>query len=442
MRAVGTEARRSRPANLLVAVASVLVLALLAAGCGTDTDTATSTGAGPATEAPATDDPTTTAPPSTDVPTTTGAEAPAEITGSAPTAPLGGELEVSFLDVGQGDATLLRTDDATVLIDTGRHDREDVVEHLRFRGVEAIDVVVITHGHADHIGQLDRILASVDVGEVWMSGTPHTSATFERAVDAIADAGVVYEEPRAGASTTVGSLAVDVVHPAGLTGDLHGDSLSVRVGFGAVSFLFTGDAEADTEAELVARDRALVAATVYQVGHHGSTTSTTAGFLAAVDPEVAVYSAGSGNTYGHPHDEVVDRITGAGVDHYGTDVHGTVTVTTDGVTYTVATDGPAGPTEGATDPAAPRAPPTTAATPASPPPAAAPPPAGGCGPERVDVNRAPPAELEAIIHVGAERAGQIVALRPFSSVDDLTRVNGLGDARVADIIREGVACVP
>ena len=332
---------------------SILLALLLLTACGAGTTSVNATDQVATTHTTSTTPTTGTSIPSA---TTEAAAEPASPEGTRPGP--AGELEVSFLDIGQGDATLVRTHDATMLIDTGRHDREDVVEHLHFREVESIDVVVITHGHADHIGQLDRILTEFDVGEVWMSGTPHTSATFERAIDAIAAADVAYEEPRAGASTTVGSIDVDVVHPTGLSGDLHADTLAVRIGIGEVSFLFTGDAEGAVETELVARDPAVLEATVYHVGHHGSTTSTTAGFLAAVAPEVAVYSASAGNSYGHPHDEVVDRITDAGIDLYGTDVDGTVTVTTDGVTYAVVTDGPAGPTVEDRDADAPRAPPT------------------------------------------------------------------------------------
>ncbi|MCC5950675.1 MAG: MBL fold metallo-hydrolase [Acidimicrobiia bacterium] len=251
---------------------------------------------------------------------------------------LEGELTVYFLDVGQGDATLLRAPDATVLIDAGRHDRSDVVDHLEDLGVTHIDVVVGTHPHADHIGQVADVLSTFEVNEVWMSGTPHTTQTFERTLDAIEDTGVAYEEPRAGDRTDVGSLSVTVLHPTVLTGNLHADSLVLRIDYGDVSFLFTGDAEGPTEADLVVSSAADLDVDVYQVGHHGSATSTTSAFLRAMSPSVAVYSAGAGNSYGHPHDVVVERLLDADVALYGTDVHGTVTVRTDGVTWSVTTE--------------------------------------------------------------------------------------------------------
>lgn len=349
-----------------------------------------------------------------------------------PTVTVGAELNVYFLDVGQGDATLFVAPDATLLIDTGRHDRNDVVPHLRSLGVTSIDVVAITHAHADHIGQLDRVLGSFSVGEVWMSGTPHTTLTFDRAITALERSDANYEEPRAGDTTTVGSLVVEILNPVRLSGDIDADTLAMRVSYGSVSFLFTGDMEASHEAAMVARAGGSLPSTVYQVGHHGSGTSTSAALLAAVRPEVAIYSASATNQYGHPHAEVIHRLNSAGIDVYGTAIHGTVTVITDGSSYRIETGQ-------AASPIAPVAP--TPATPA-PTSAPAPPPASGCQPGQVDINSAGFEQLQLIIHIGPDRAQQILDLRPFSSVDAMDRISGIGPARLADIKAEGVACVP
>jgi competence protein ComEC len=329
---------------------------------------------------------------------------------------------VHFLDVGQGDATLFVTDDASLLVDTGRHDRDDVVEELRHLGVDRIDMVAITHPHADHIGQLDRVIATVAVGEVWMSGSVATTATFSRAMDAVESRDIGYEEPRAGDSATFGSLHVEVLHPSELVDDIHGDTLVLRVTHGAMRFLFTGDAEGPVESTVTST--ADVRAEVYQVGHHGSTTSSTPDFLEAVDPVVAVYSAGSGNPYGHPDPGVLSRLADMGVQVYGTDTHGTVTITSDGRSIEVATG--AAPT---------RAPPN------DPPQVAAASNPTGCGVGQVDINHASETELTRIVHIGSARAADIVRLRTFAAVDDLRRVRGISAARVVDITREGLACV-
>lgn len=257
---------------------------------------------------------------------------------SVPHAPEG-DLQVHFIDAGQGDATLFVCGGATVLVDAGRHTASDVVDYLDGQGQQAIDVVAITHPHADHIGQFDRVLERFDVTEVWWSPSTHTTDTFDRSLTALEASEAAFEEPAAGDSTQVGPLRIEFVNPVpgGSGGDLHDNGLAFRVTYGEVSFLFTGDAERQTEQRLVAEHAPALAAEVYQVGHHGSATSTSAGFLEAVAPRVALYSAGQGNQHGHPHREVVDRLARAGVAVYGTDVHGTVVVTTDGTGLRVDT---------------------------------------------------------------------------------------------------------
>lgn len=248
-----------------------------------------------------------------------------------------GEARVYFFDVGQADATLLMGPDFTVLIDAGDYRRNDVVPHLNSVGVTGIDLLIGTHPHADHIGQFPQVLQSFTVGEVWLSGDTHTTLTFERAIDAILASGAAYHEPRAGEVFQFGALRIEVLNPTHLTGNFHEGSISIRAVFGDVAFVFTGDAETHTEAGMIGRGHELKAQ-ILQLGHHGSRTSSSVGFLNAVQPEVAVYSAGEGNAYGHPHDEVVERVLGMGIELYGTDVHGTVVAETDGRTYSVSTD--------------------------------------------------------------------------------------------------------
>ena len=349
--------------------------------------------------------------------------------------PVDGDLEVYFFDVGQADATLLLHDEVAILVDAGHWQRSDVVPHLEAVGVEALDLLVITHPHADHIGQFDQVMDAVDVAEVWWSGATTTTQTFERALDALERSDATYDEPRAGDATTVGPLAIDVVNPpegVGLS-DLHDSSLALRVTYGEVRLLFTGDAETATEARMVSQAPDLLEADILQLGHHGSSTSTTAGLLAAVDPAVAVYSAGAGNQYGHPHNEVIARVQDAGIDLYGTDVYGTVLVTTDGESWTVTPD--------STDAVVTAPPP--ASEPAAPGPDADPEPmptSDACDPGQVDINAADLAALQEIIHIGPARAEQIQQLRPFASVRAMDRISGIGPARLDDINAQGVAC--
>jgi len=243
------------------------------------------------------------------------------------------------LDVGQGDAMLLMHPDVTMLIDTGRHDRSDVVPLLRQHGVTRIDLLVITHPHADHIGQFDRVMEAFPVEEVWWSGSTATSQTFGRAVAALEASSARYEEPRAGAVTTVGPLGIEILHPGAGDSlrDLNDSSISLRITYGSFRLVTTGDAERAAEARMLARHRDRLAADVLRLGHHGSSTSTTPDFFAAVSPTVAIYSASAANQYGHPHAEVVERVRARGIALYGTATNGTVTIVTDGAGFETRT---------------------------------------------------------------------------------------------------------
>lgn len=328
-----------------------------------------------------------------------------------------GELVVHYMNIGQADATLLQGPDFTILIDAGRYEADDVVPHLHSAGVEALDLLVGTHPHADHIGQIPQVLAAFEVREVWMSGDAHTTRTFERALDAILASDADYHEPRAGEVFDFGSAQIQVVNPDLLTGDLHEGSVSMRIRFGDVSFVFTGDAEAETEQAMIARGHD-VRGTVLQLGHHGSRTSSSRAFLEAVSPEIVVYSAGEGNPYGHPRNEVMARLDRMAIPVYGTDVHGTVRVVTDGKEYWVLT-------ERSTASWAPPGVEMMVGAPVAP---------WAC----IDLNTANAGDLQHIVYIGTDGAGATMEMRPWG---DLARIAGIGAGRVADIEDQGLACV-
>lgn len=331
-------------------------------------------------------------------------------------------------DVGQSDSTLINGEDVTILIDAGDWRSDDVYGHIQSAGVSAIDLVILTHPHADHIGQMPEIMANFEVGEVWMSGWEHDSQTFDGVLDAVLNSDAGYHEPRAGETETYGDVVVEVIGPVEPLTGIH-DGLSVRVSFGNFSAVYTGDAEAAHESEMINRGHDLNA-TLLQLGHHGSSTSTCSAFLDAVSPEIAIYSAGTDNQYGHPHDEIVSRVQGAGIDLFGTAVHGTIVVTTDGGSYTVETDhesdispAPVQPEE--TDPEPQD---SEGESPAP----------DGC----IDINTADFDQLQQIQHIGPDRAQAIIDMRPFASLDALTRINGIAAGRLSDIKAQGLACVP
>ncbi|WP_183163707.1 MBL fold metallo-hydrolase [Alteribacter keqinensis] len=329
-----------------------------------------------------------------------------------------GSLEVSFLDVGQGDATLFQTEEAVILVDAGRHDQDEVVHYLNERGVTHIDLLVGTHPHADHIGQMPQVLDAFEVKEVWMSGSEAGSQTFEHTLEAILASEADYYEPRAGESFTVGDLSVEVIHPEELTNNLNDDSVSMNISFGEVRFILTGDAENRAEHEMLRRNNH-INATILKAGHHGSSTSNTAPFIEAVNPDAAIYSAGENNQYGHPHSEVIELFHQMNIPLFGTAEHGTVTVKTDGESFELLTEKS---TDNITENQQERD-------------------KSNNQEECIDINEADLEALMTIIHIGEERGKSLKELRPFESVKDLTRINGISEGRLSEIKSQGLACV-
>jgi competence protein ComEC len=266
----------------------------------------------------------------------------AEKSKPAPTPLPGGALvTLTFFDVGDsGDGFLVSTSDGHHMVVDGGRRGSGIAEMLRRAGVKEIDHVIGTNPDADHIGGLIELLQKLKVRNVWLSGDSNTTITFEDFIDAIDASGAAVHEARRGDVIRLGAFEAAVVNPfEPLFSDRNNNSVAVRLVVGKVSFLLPGDMEAPAERRLAALSgEPVLRSTVLKLGHHGSRTSTSEDFLAAVRPQAAIYQAGANNRFGHPHAEVLARLRAAGVPVYGTGVNGRIVVTTDGETYRVETE--------------------------------------------------------------------------------------------------------
>jgi len=211
-----------------------------------------------------------------------------------------------------------------------------ITEYLEDYVNGSLEVMVATHPHADHIGGLIEALDDFDVGEIWLNGDTSNSKTYSDFMIRVNAEGAEVEEARRGETIVVGNLVFDVLYPIEpLVDDDNSNSVVLRLNYGDTGFLFTGDAEEGFESSMIASS-SMVDIDILKVAHHGSSNSPFPMFLSVVQPEVAIYMAGEDNTYGHPHLETIAALEDIGAEIYGTDVCGTITVTTNGIDYSIS----------------------------------------------------------------------------------------------------------
>ena len=240
-------------------------------------------------------------------------------------------ISVHFIDVGQGDSILIKAGAAAMLIDTGNPgDSSQIIDYLNEQGVSSIKYLVGTHPHADHIGGMADIIDAFTIGTILMPRATNDTETFENVLDAVDRKGMEITAPKVGSEYYLANVKCIILAPNSSSyNDLNDNSLVIRLVFGETSFLFTGDAETSSEDEMLA-DGYDLESTLLKVGHHGSDSSSSARFLAAVQPRYAVISVGSGNTYGHPALGTLQRLSATGAEIYRTDLSGTIIATSDG----------------------------------------------------------------------------------------------------------------
>lgn len=321
-------------------IALIILFCLLLSSCSADStnvpsSTQTSTVSRAVTAEVTTEAPTSApTPEATQIPVVQ-TSAPAENTGDteATPAPVTGTLKVSYIDVGQADSILIQNGSASMLIDAGNNgDADTVVNYIRQQGISKLDYVIGTHPHEDHIGGMDAVINTFNIGKILMPQVTANTKTFEDVITAIKNKGLKITTPVPGTTFDIGSAKCTIYTPNGSSyEDLNNYSIVIKLSFGNTSFLFTGDAQAESEQEMLSKGFDLNA-DVLKVGHHGSDTSTTPDFLKAVSPKFAVISVGKGNDYGHPKPITLEKLADAGVQVFRTDESGTIIATSDGET--------------------------------------------------------------------------------------------------------------
>ncbi|MFH1037148.1 MAG: MBL fold metallo-hydrolase [PVC group bacterium] len=253
-------------------------------------------------------------------------------------------LEIHFIDVGQGDCTLIRCPSGeTILIDGGRiWVYSFLIDYLRRAGVKKIDLLVVSHPHGDHYGGLFKVLETFPITTLLDSGKEDTSEHYERYLQTVkSHDDILFKLARAGDRLSFGDVQLLIMHPSyRLLESPNNCSIVVKLVYGDESFLFTGDAEEEAEMEMLSRGCNLKSG-VLKIGHHGSRTSTGSSFLSRVAPREAVIPVGENNSYGHPTDQVLRRLQMRRITIYRTDRDGTILYRSNGREHRVEFPGKA-----------------------------------------------------------------------------------------------------
>lgn len=249
-------------------------------------------------------------------------------------------LVIQVLDIGQGDAILIRTTEQVILVDSGDVPaREQLVTQLKKQGVSVIDKVIITHPHADHMGGMAAVLEQFIVRQIYDSGQTTTTALYRKYLETVKRKNIPFSLVKAGDTLDFGGGVVFRVfspaQPFITESALNNNSIVGKVVYGDFSMLLTGDAEQQAEEQILKKYGKELKSSVLKSGHHGSNTSSTVPFLREVSPEAAIISVGVNNDYHHPHPGTLKKFEQLKIKVYRTDLDGTVSISSDGNGYTI-----------------------------------------------------------------------------------------------------------
>lgn len=243
------------------------------------------------------------------------------------------KMYVSFIDVGQGNCTLLRCGGKAILVDSGEVGAaQTVINYIKNLGIDELNCVLVTHPHTDHMGAMTKILYEFKIDDLIMPEIPEeiipTNKTYEKFLTAVSDnaGNVIAAKP--GETYSYGEMTLEIFAPLRDYDNLNDMSAVSRISYGDTSVMFTGDATMTVEKDLLKKNIDY-SATVLNVGHHGSKTSSSEAWLRAVNPKYAVICCGENNDYGHPHSVITKRLEELGIEYFETDLLGTIVFESD-----------------------------------------------------------------------------------------------------------------
>lgn len=243
------------------------------------------------------------------------------------------KMYVSFIDVGQGNCTLLRCGGKAILVDSGEVGAaQTVINYIKNLGIDELNCVLVTHPHTDHMGAMTKILYEFKIDDLIMPEIPEeiipTNKTYEKFLTAVSDnaGNVIAAKP--GETYSYGEMTLEIFAPLRDYDNLNDMSAVSRISYGDTSVMFTGDATTTVEKDLLKKN-INYSATVLNVGHHGSKTSSSEAWLRAVNPKYAVICCGVNNDYGHPHSLITKRLEEFGIEYFETDLLGTIVFESD-----------------------------------------------------------------------------------------------------------------
>ena len=245
-----------------------------------------------------------------------------------------GLMEVHFIDVGQGDATLIKCGEASMLIDAGDDSKGTMLQnYLMKQGITRLDYLVLTHPDSDHIGGAPVMITKFDIDKVFVSNYEKDNKTYLKLIQALDNKNISYTTPAVGSVYDLGNASFTILGPCASYSDPNNASVALLLQNGKNRFLFTGDAEENAECDMM-QTGIDISADVYQAGHHGSKSSSSESFMEKVSPSYAVISCAEGNSYGHPHAQTLNTFRSMGIQVFRTDEQGSIVAESDGTAIT------------------------------------------------------------------------------------------------------------